>query len=395
MRDRPGRRTCGATLKITMNAPAFAAELWCDVPRLLQMFESLGENCDLGVVQRAVGLEPFGLFRFAACDAPCLAALLRARFHPLCEPEDLWLDEVGPRREFWVKSRHFSFESHTNRYAEHDDAAVVRAGEIEKFRYLKVHLLRELARGTKLFVFKGKSDLATMRDVAAQLRTYGPNSLLWVAVSDDEHPVASVKRDSDALLLGFVSSFGTYDEDPILPVEEWVTVCAKAYRLWRNEEPPKVRVENLISQAVRAQSCRWLSDTHASTRRLKEPSAIGGVVFEHRLRSDEPAYVYRVQLPIPSGGNYAFSAWVKVPEEFNAWQVCLRLAGFSSTTTWMADPKTHTRWQRVWVCASLPNHARTIVCDLVAAGTAGGVFHSADWCLERGARPSGYGFVLQ
>ena len=79
MRDRPGRRTCGATLKITMNAPAFAAELWCDVPRLLQMFESLGENCDLGVVQRAVGLEPFGLFRFAACDAPCLAALLRAR----------------------------------------------------------------------------------------------------------------------------------------------------------------------------------------------------------------------------------------------------------------------------------------------------------------------------
>ncbi len=377
-----------------MSAPASAAEFCYDVPRLLQMFESLGENCDLGVVQRAVGLEPFGLFRFAACDARCLAALLRARFHPLCEPEDLWLDEVGPRREFWVKSRHSSFESHTNRYADRDDAAVVRAGEIEKFRYLKTHLLRELSRGKKLFVFKGKSDLATIREVAAQLRTYGPNCLLWVAVADDAHPAASVERDSDGLLLGFVSSFGIYDAAPILPVEEWVTVCAKAYRLWRNEEPPKVRVENLISQAVSTQSCRWLSDAYASTRTLKEPSAAGGAVFEHRLRSDEPTYVYRAQLPIPAGGNYAFSAWIKLPEGFNARQVCLRVAGFSSTTTWMADPKTYTRWQRVWVCASLPSDARTIVCDLVVAGTADGVFHSADWCLERGTRPSGYGFIL-
>jgi hypothetical protein len=378
-----------------MNAPASAAELCYDVPRLLQMFESLGENCDLGVVQRAVGLEPFGLFRFGACDAPGLAALLRARFHPLCEPEDLWLDEVGPRREFWVKSRHFPFESHTNRYAGRDDAEVARVGEIEKFRYLKLHLLRELARGKKLFVFKGKSDLATMHDMARELRTYGPNSLLWVALADDAHPAASVERDSDGLLLGFVSSFGTYDEDPILPVEEWVTVCAKAYRLWRNEEPPKVRIENLIARAVSAQSCRWVSDTHASTRTLNECSAIGGTVFEHRWHSGEPAYVYRAQLPIPSGGNYAFSAWIKVPEGFSAPRLCVRLAGFSSITTWMADPKTYTRWQRVWVCASVPNHARTIVCDLVVAGTAGGVFQSADWCLERGTRPSGYGFVLQ
>jgi hypothetical protein len=85
-------------------APAFCY----DIPRLLQLFEGLGDNCDFGVVQRAVGIEPFGLFRFAVCNATDVAELLRARFHPLGEPEDLWLDEVGPRREYWVKSRSHS-----------------------------------------------------------------------------------------------------------------------------------------------------------------------------------------------------------------------------------------------------------------------------------------------
>jgi len=371
-----------------------SSTLCYDVPRLLQMFESLGENCDLGVVQRAVGLEPFGLFRFAACDAACLAALVRARFQPLCESEDLWLDVVGPQREFWVKSRHFSFESHTNRFADRDSAQVTHAGEVEKFRYLKASLLRELSRGRKLFVFRGNSDLATLRGIASELKTYGPNHLLWIALANPSHPAATVERDSEDLLLGFISRFGTYDDAPILPVEEWVSVCAQAYRLWRHEEPPKVHVDNLIAQAMSADACRWLSGSNAVTRKLKEPARAGGVVFEHRLVSDERTCAYRVQLPIAAGGNYTFSAWLKVPEHFRAAQVGVMLGGNPHTTIWMADPKTHTRWQRTWVYSKLPDDARSISCDLVMAGQPGEVFHSASWCLERGTRPSGYGFVL-
>ncbi len=92
-----------------MTLPSPPVESSCDVPRLMQQCESLGENCDLGVVQRAVGIEPFGLFRFSACDAAGVLALLRARLHPLGEHSDLWLDTVGPQQEFWVKSRQFPF----------------------------------------------------------------------------------------------------------------------------------------------------------------------------------------------------------------------------------------------------------------------------------------------
>lgn len=364
-----------------------------DIPRLLQLFESLGENCDLGVVQRAIGLEPLGLFRFGACDAAGVLALLRARFHPLCEPEDLWLDEVGPRREYWVKSRQFAFESHTNRYAPQDEAAVVRRGELERLRYLKSHLLRDLASGRKLFVFKGNSDLATIRRLATQLQDYGTNCLLWLNVADKAHAPGSVERDSTALLRGYLSRFGTYDGDPSLPVEEWVTVCANAYRLWRNEEPPRKLLDNLLAEADATGSCQWLVAPPAATRALTDPAVAGGVTYEHRLATDEPTIVCRAALRISVGGNFVFSAWVRIPEACHARQISLLLPGFSSVASWPVDLKSR-RWQRAWISASLPSGAPTIACELVGACAAGEAFYSTSWCLERGTRPGGFGFAL-
>jgi hypothetical protein len=371
-------------------APAFCY----DIPRLLQLFEGLGDNCDFGVVQRAVGIEPFGLFRFAACNATDVAELLRARFHPLGEPEDLWLDEVGPRREYWVKSRHFSFEAHTDRYAGRDDPEVVRSAQIEKTRYLKTKLIRDLSRARRLFVFKGPSDIATIREIAVQLRTYAPNWLLWVNVADAAHLPGSVQCISDGLLLGFVSRFGTYDGDPSLPVEEWVAVCANAYRLWRNADPPKAPLYNLISLAIATRSCRWFTDLSAATRVLDEPAPTGGVMFEHRLGKAETTSVYRALLPIASGGHFVFSAWIRIPEGFHGRQIGALLPGFSSVAMWTADLKSRARWQRLWVTANLPIDVRSICCEIIAEGAVGDVFHSASWCLERGNRPLGYGFAL-
>ena len=201
-------------------------------------------------------MEPPGLFRFAACSAADVSALLRARFQPLGEPEDLWLDELGPDREYCVKSHRFSFEAHTDRYAGHDDPDLVRTAQIVKMRFLKARLIRDLSRARRLFVFKGNSDTGTMKEIVAGLRQYGPNCLLWVNVADTAHPPSSVIRISDGLLLGFVDRFGTFDGDPSLPVEDWIAVCINAYRLWREADPPRAPLQNLISEAAAAQSCQ-------------------------------------------------------------------------------------------------------------------------------------------
>jgi hypothetical protein len=371
-----------------------APQLCYDIPRLLQLFESLGENCDLGVVQRAVGLEPFGLFRFAACDAAGVAALLRARFHPLGEPEDLWLDEVGPRREYWVKSRRFSFEAHTNRYADQDNPEVARMAQIEKTRFLRERLIRDLSRGRRLFVFKGTADIATVEDIAAQLQAYGPNCLLWVKLADTAHLAGTVVRLSPHLLSGFISRIGTYEGDPSLPVEEWISVCANAYRLWRGADPPKVPVDNLISRATVTRSCRWFAHPSAANRALNERTGASGIMLEHGLGTAETTPVYGAHLPITQGGNFVFSAWIRIPEPFRGRQLAALLCGFSSISMWPADLKAREHWQRVWVSANIPIDARSISCAILAEGPIGDIFYSARWCLERGNRPMGYGFAL-
>jgi hypothetical protein len=371
--------------------PLVSEELCYDLLRLLQLVESLGENCDLGVVQRAVGIEPFGLFRFAGCNPDSLAALLRERFQSLGAGDDLWFDEVGPTREYWVKSRSCTFEAHTNRYAGRDDLDVVRRNEIDRMRYLKARLLADLARGEKLCVYKGHSSAPTMRDIAAQLQGYGPNTLLWVDLADDTHAAATVERDSPKLLRGFVSRFGTYDDaGPSLPVAEWVALCLNAYRLWRNEEPPRTTLDNLISRAHASRSCEWSGDRRAVTRLIAEPASARGLSFEHRVGSAELTAVCCAQLAIPAGGNFVLSVWVNLPPGFSARQVSLLFPGCDSLLSWRVDLGTRGSWQRIWLSASVPSEARSIVCALLAEGAADQVFHSAHWCLERGTRPSGY-----
>ena len=212
----PGRHRWNPQIRGDMvnGEDSTASEFCYDIPLLLQLFESLGENCDFGVVQRAVGIEPLGLFRFAACDAVNVAGLLRARLQPLGEPEDLWLEEVGPDREFCIRSRHFTFKAHTDRYAGRDDPAVVQMAQVMKMRVLKARLIRDLSRARRLFVYKGDCEIALIQEIVAGLRGYGPNSLLWVRQADAAHPPGSVIRISDGLLLGFVDRSGSYDGDP-------------------------------------------------------------------------------------------------------------------------------------------------------------------------------------
>jgi hypothetical protein len=304
----------------------------------------------------------------------------------------LWLDPVEPRREFWVKSRRCSFEAHTDRFADRDDAEVIRLAQIEKIRYLKTRLIRDLSRGRRLCVWKGAAEHAVMQEMAAQLRTYAPtNCLLWATV--DSKRAGAVDQFSDELILGYLSRYGDYEGGPRLPVVEWIGVCAKAYRLWRNAEPPKAALDNLLTRPAATGSCQWFADKSVTNRRIEEQGPTDRTVFEHRLGQTSPAVAYGALLPINAGGSYVFSAWVRVAEGFRGRQVAAVLGGFDSIADWAADPLS-SGWQRIWVSANLPPEAREISCMITADGAVGDVVQSASWCLERGNRPTGYGFAF-
>jgi hypothetical protein len=148
----------------------------------------------------------------------------------------------------------------------------------------------------------------------------------------------------------------------------------------------------MISEAMASLCCKWIQGDTATTRRLDEPAPDDGGLREHRLQTTAITSACRARLPIATGGDFVFSAWIRIPEEFRGRQIGAQLVGFSSNALWSADLKSRGNWQRVWVTATLPPDARYIACELIAEGAIGYGFQplAGIWSAEpcRGAMGS-------
>src|SRR5204863_3187648 len=79
---------------------------------LMMQFESLGENCEFGLVQRRCGAEPLGLLRFASAPLAKLLAALKADFAGFGESGAIAVDLSSNGREYMVQDRRFGLNYH-------------------------------------------------------------------------------------------------------------------------------------------------------------------------------------------------------------------------------------------------------------------------------------------
>ena len=90
---------------------------------LVLQFESLGDNCEFGLVQRRVGAEPLGLFRFAGAPLRHVLRAMGAHFDGMAEPEHV---RVQPENgEYMIKLAKYDFIYHADvKIGEADPAAL-------------------------------------------------------------------------------------------------------------------------------------------------------------------------------------------------------------------------------------------------------------------------------
>jgi hypothetical protein len=69
---------------------------------LVIQFESLGDNCELGLVQRMAGAEPLGLLRFAGVPLRHLIRAMEARFEGMADTANIRVEpQNGCDNEYW------------------------------------------------------------------------------------------------------------------------------------------------------------------------------------------------------------------------------------------------------------------------------------------------------
>jgi hypothetical protein len=202
---------------------------------LMLRFESIGENCEFGLVQRRCGAEPLGLFRFASAPLPKLKAGLEACFEGLSDPDNLDVQLSSNGREYMVYDRKFQLLYHAWVLAEEMTAEAVRQREVRRLPLLIRKLVEDLNQAEKIFIFHGMEPLTDeeARDLLARLRSYGPNTLLWIEPANADHPAGSVEWIGQGLLKGHIDRFAPGDDAHDLSLDCWIAICRNAHGMWQ------------------------------------------------------------------------------------------------------------------------------------------------------------------
>jgi hypothetical protein len=221
--------------------------------RLVAQFESLGDSCEFGLVQRQAGAEPLGLLRFAGFTGPAdrrleeLIAALDRGFEGLGEPDTVNVSMQGPadHREYIVRESAYGLMYHTFLGPTDIDQARLHTNESIRLRFLRRKLFADLVTADKIFVWKSNfpTELARVQHLLAALRRHGPARLLWVRAVDTvpgatAEQIGKVESLADGLLSGVVDRFAPYDRMADISHNAWLAVCGAALRATRPADEP-------------------------------------------------------------------------------------------------------------------------------------------------------------
>lgn len=202
-------------------------------------FESLGNDCELGFVQRQMGAEPIGMLRFAGMPLVHLVRGLQLNFEGLADEPSFRLETDGYSELIGVDDR-YKLEYHTAKYRPDADPVSLRPSEMMRQKYLAKKLMEDLEDAEKIFVVKDRyglpSDHLLMLKDAVQAR--GSGVLLWVDVADEGHPAGSAEVIMTGLMEGYLDRFADLPEGPhTTSLDSWRMMLGNAHALWGRARP--------------------------------------------------------------------------------------------------------------------------------------------------------------
>nr|WP_294516744.1 hypothetical protein [uncultured Rhodopila sp.] len=198
---------------------------------LMLQFESIGDNCELGLVQRLAGAEPLGLLRFAGTPLHALLSAMKARFEGIAEPAHIRVHEESG--EYMVKLTKYDFYYHAHVKVGDMTPEAIHQQQCRTVGFLAQKLIGDLETPSKILVFRQNEPLSAgdLVDLRIALSAYGPGVLLWVREACSGHPPGTVDVADDRLMIGYVRRLAARENVPGLDLQSWLTVLRRAFAL--------------------------------------------------------------------------------------------------------------------------------------------------------------------
>ena len=199
-------------------------------------FQSFGDDCEFGFLQRRLGVEALGIFRFTSVGIADLTRGIDAGFAGIGDPAhfEIVRYEKAPAHDYMGRERQYGLFYHTQRHPDEIGADALHAQETRRLKFLARNLIDDLSAGGHIFVVKRKAPILP-EEIARLLiavRKLGPATILWVSEADASHPAGHVGWLAPGLLHGHIDRI---DISPLqdISVQSWFDVCVRAHALWR------------------------------------------------------------------------------------------------------------------------------------------------------------------
>jgi hypothetical protein len=193
-------------------------------------FESLGQGCQFGQIQRQMGAEPLNLLRFVDTVTSSLVDGLVKGFAGIDTPGHLSLGEAKREKPSYTwQQSDFKLSFDTLIGIDSAAPAQVLRDQLKRLTFLQRKFIEDLSSAEKIYVLT-RSDVLTEPEALAvfcALNLYGPNTLLWTVFGDESatgQVIASAPRFLRAQL-------GWVDEVRFAPLSTWYPILEKAHHM--------------------------------------------------------------------------------------------------------------------------------------------------------------------
>jgi hypothetical protein len=200
----------------------------------LEPFESIGDNCEFGFVQRALGHEVSSLLRWTFLDSTASTiAGISTSFADVFMFENL----VPAADGTMVRDHVHGIAFHTDMRAERtlsgwafvapeQERRAIHATESQKFLHLRDKFDRSIVAGDRIYVAKRDSGLtpAEAEALSNSIGARGGGALLYVTPAGVDERPGTVRLVHDRLAHGIVERFAPHTQADDIALTSWETV---------------------------------------------------------------------------------------------------------------------------------------------------------------------------
>jgi tetratricopeptide (TPR) repeat protein len=189
---------------------------------LFKRFESIGDTCEFGMVQRIFQADQVSLLRWAATSPGSLVTALNNRLEGVGDPEHTIIAINGD--EYTTEDRRYLMHSHTFTSPSAEPYELFAPEQCRRLQWLREKFIGNLTAAAKIFVYKYEDGLteADAEALHAALCNYCPDiAVLCVKLEEPGHPSGTVQQLRSGLFVGYIDKFSTVD----ISVSAWIAVC--------------------------------------------------------------------------------------------------------------------------------------------------------------------------